>query len=112
MNPRENVNRICEHCDGEIVGNAYHVTSEYEGESLLDMTVCAVCASVAKSLALRTEEIAPQRTKDRDKRRGKLPLQGKAFCLLLILYSLFFASPAPAAAESQTWKVRPPGAEL
>src|SRR5437762_4146813 len=27
--------------------------------------------------------------------------------LLFILYSLFVASPMPAAAESQTWKVRP-----
>ncbi len=53
------MNRICEHCDEEIVGNAYHVTSEYEGTRLLDMTVCAACASVAKSLGLRTEEITP-----------------------------------------------------
>jgi LysM domain len=29
------------------------------------------------------------------------------FFLLFILYSLFVASPMPAAAESQTWKVRP-----
>ena len=31
----------------------------------------------------------------------------KGLCLLFILYSLFVASPMPAAAESQTWKVRP-----
>jgi hypothetical protein len=53
------MNRICEHCDEEIVGNTYHVTSEYENARLLDMTVCAGCASVAKSLGLRTEEISP-----------------------------------------------------
>jgi len=51
------MNYICDHCDEEIVGNAYHVTSEYEGEYLLDMTVCAGCASMAKSLGLRTETI-------------------------------------------------------
>jgi LysM repeat protein len=31
----------------------------------------------------------------------------KELCLLFILCSLFVASPMPAAAESQTWKVRP-----
>jgi LysM repeat protein len=31
----------------------------------------------------------------------------RIFFLLFILYSLFVASPMPAAAESQTWKVRP-----
>jgi LysM repeat protein len=31
----------------------------------------------------------------------------KGLCLLSILCSLFVASPMPAAAESQTWKVRP-----
>ncbi len=107
MDPRENVNHICKHCDEEIVGDAYHVTSEYDGECLLDMTVCAACASVARSLGLRTEEITPRRTKDRDKRRGKSLVRGRAFFLLLILYSLFLALPAPTAAESQRWKVRP-----
>jgi hypothetical protein len=31
----------------------------------------------------------------------------KFLFLLFILYSLFVASPMPAAAESQTWKLRP-----
>ena len=31
----------------------------------------------------------------------------RIFFLLFFLYSLFVASPMPAAAESQTWKVRP-----
>jgi len=64
METHENLtmNRICQHCDGEIIGNAYQVTSEYEGARLLDMTVCAACASEARSLGLRTEEITSQRT--------------------------------------------------
>lgn len=66
MESHENLtmNRICQHCNEEIVGNAYHVTSEYEGARLLDMTVCTACASEARSLGLRTEEITPQRTMD------------------------------------------------
>ncbi len=56
------MNRICQHCDEEIVGSAYHVTSEYDGVPLLDMIVCASCASVARSLRLPTEEITPERT--------------------------------------------------
>jgi superfamily II helicase len=57
-----NMNRICQHCDKEIVGNAYNVTSEYEGARLLDLTVCTACASEARILGLRTEEITPQQT--------------------------------------------------
>ncbi len=107
MYTRQTVSRICGHCDEEIIGNAYHVTSEYGGESLLDMIVCAACASVAKSLALRTEEIPSQRTKDGDKKRSQLVVERRAFFVLLIFYSLCLALPASAAAESQTWKVRP-----
>ncbi len=105
MDPQENVNRICEHCEEELVGNAYRVTSEYEGECLLDMTVCAACASVARSLGLRTEEITPQRTIG-SAQQGKSPVRGRVF-LLFILYSLFLALPVPATAESQIWRVRP-----
>ena len=110
MDPQQNASRICEHCNEEIVGKPYRVTSEYEGECLLDMTVCAACASVARSLGLRTEEITPQRTIGSTQqwiKQGKSLLRGKVFFLLFILCSLFLALRMPAAAENQTWKVRP-----
>ncbi len=57
------MNIICRHCDEPIVGKAYRVTSEADGAPLLNMIVCASCASVAKSLLLKTEEIeVEQRT--------------------------------------------------
>ena len=51
---------ICRHCDEMITGNAYHVTSEEDGMTLLDMIVCATCAFEAKCLDLHTEEITPE----------------------------------------------------
>ena len=39
----------CQHCGELIVGNAYRVTSEEEGISLLDMIVCSLCSMEAKS---------------------------------------------------------------
>ena len=49
--------RVCEHCGELIVGNAYRVTSEEEGITLLDMIVCSLCFIEAKRLRLHTEEI-------------------------------------------------------
>ena len=57
---RKGMNLICRNCDELIIGNAYHVTSEEDGVTLLDMIVCAICASEAKCLQLHTEEIAPE----------------------------------------------------
>jgi hypothetical protein len=37
------MDRICQHCGELIVGNAYRVTSEEEGITLLDMIVCSLC---------------------------------------------------------------------
>ena len=51
------MNRVCQHCGVFIVGNAYRVTSEEEGITLLDMIVCSVCFVEAKRLRLHTEEI-------------------------------------------------------
>ena len=48
---------ICQHCYQLIVGNAYRVTSEEEGITLLDMVVCSLCSMEAKRLRLHTEEI-------------------------------------------------------
>ena len=53
---------ICQYCDEEIAGPAYHVTSENDGVVLIDMIVCALCASVAKGLRLRTQKVTPERT--------------------------------------------------
>jgi hypothetical protein len=51
------MDRICQHCGELFVGNAYRVTSEEEGISLLDMIVCSLCFMAAKRLHLHTEEI-------------------------------------------------------
>ena len=48
--------RLCQHCGELIVGNAYRVTSEEEGMTLLDMVVCSFCAMEAKKLRLHTEQ--------------------------------------------------------
>lgn len=54
------MNIVCRHCDETIVGQSYRVISEEDGVVLLNMVVCALCAAVAKSLMLHTEEIAPE----------------------------------------------------
>ncbi len=47
----------CQHCGELIVGNAYRVTSEEKGISLLDMIVCSLCFMEAKSLGLHAQKI-------------------------------------------------------
>ena len=54
---RKRMDRICQHCGQLFVGNAYRVTSEEEGISLLDMIVCSLCFMEAKRLHLHAEEI-------------------------------------------------------
>jgi hypothetical protein len=51
------MDQICEHCYDLIVGNAYRVTSEEAGITLLDIIVCSLCFMEAKRLGLHTEEI-------------------------------------------------------
>jgi hypothetical protein len=51
------MDRICQHCGELIVGNAYRVTSEEEGMTLLDMIVCSLCFMEAKRLRPDTEKI-------------------------------------------------------
>ena len=51
------MDHTCQHCGELIVGNAYRVTSEEEGITLLDMIVCSLCFMEAKRLRLHTEEI-------------------------------------------------------
>ena len=51
------MDHICQHCGELIVGNAYRVTSEDEGISLLDMIVCSLCFMEAKRLRLHAEQI-------------------------------------------------------
>ena len=55
---RKRMDRICQHCGELITGNAYRVTSEEEGISLLDMIVCSLCLMEAKRLHLHAEEIS------------------------------------------------------
>ena len=54
---RKSMDRICQHCGGSLVGNAYRVTSEEEGITLLDMIVCSLCFMEAKRFRLHAEEI-------------------------------------------------------
>ena len=46
------MNQTCQHCGGSIVRNAYRVTSEEAGITLLDMIVCSPCFEEAKRLIL------------------------------------------------------------
>ena len=48
---------ICQHCCQLIVGNAYRVTSEEEGITLLNMIVCSPCFMEAKRLGLHAQKI-------------------------------------------------------
>jgi hypothetical protein len=54
---KKTMNYTCQHCGELIVGNAYRVTSEEAGISLLDMIVCSLCFMEAKRLRLHGEEI-------------------------------------------------------
>ena len=51
------MDHICQHCGELIVGNAYRVTSEEAGITLLDVIVCSLCCMEAKRLHLHAEEI-------------------------------------------------------
>ena len=53
----KSMDRICQHCCQLIVGNAYRVTSEEEGITLLNMIVCYPCFMEAKSLGLHAQKI-------------------------------------------------------
>jgi len=53
----EDMEQTCQHCGELIIGNAYRVTSEEKGITLLDMIVCSLCFMEAKRLRLHTEEI-------------------------------------------------------
>jgi RNase P subunit RPR2 len=41
------MDRSCQHCGELIVGNAYRVTSEEDGITLLDIVVCSRCSMEA-----------------------------------------------------------------
>jgi hypothetical protein len=51
------MNQNCQHCGELIVGDAYWVTSEHEGITLLDLIVCSLCSIEAKRLGLHTGAI-------------------------------------------------------
>jgi hypothetical protein len=51
------MDKNCQHCGELIVGNAYRVTSEEQGITLLDMIVCSLCFLEAKRLHLHAEAI-------------------------------------------------------
>jgi hypothetical protein len=67
---RKRMDRICQHCGELITGNAYRVTSEEEGISLLDMVVCSLCFMEAKRLHLYAEEISTKSKQPSTRNRG------------------------------------------
>jgi hypothetical protein len=64
------MDRMCQHCGELFVGNAYRVTSEEEGISLLDMIVCSLCFMAAKRLGLHAEEINVRSKQASTRNRG------------------------------------------
>jgi hypothetical protein len=48
---------VCERCRECFGGNSYRVTSENDGELLLDMVVCYGCYLEASQLGLDTETV-------------------------------------------------------
>jgi RNase P subunit RPR2 len=54
---RKSMDRICQHCGELILGNAYRVTSEDQGITLLNMVVCSLCFMEATRLHLHAEAI-------------------------------------------------------
>jgi hypothetical protein len=63
------MDQICEHCYDLIVGNAYRVTSEEAGITLLDIMVCSLCSMEAKRLGIHTEEINVRSKQDSSRNR-------------------------------------------
>jgi hypothetical protein len=68
--PKPAMDRNCQHCGESIVGNAYRVTSEDQGITLLDMIVCSLCFMEAKRLRLHTEEINVRSKQPSARNRG------------------------------------------
>jgi hypothetical protein len=73
---RKSMDRICQHCCELIVGNAYRVTSEEAGITLLDVIVCSLCCIEAKRLHLHAEEVNASSTeasaRNRESHRPRL----------------------------------------
>src|SRR5262245_30499745 len=67
------MDHTCEHCDGSLVGNAYRVTSEEAGITLLDIVVCSLCFMEAKRLHLHAEEIDIRSKPDFSSKPRELP---------------------------------------
>jgi hypothetical protein len=70
---RKSRDLICEHCCDLIVGNAYRVTSEEAGITLLDIIVCSLCFMEAKRLHLHAEEINVRKQKGFSSQPGESP---------------------------------------
>ena len=67
---RKTMDRICQHCGALIAGNAYRVTSEEDGITLLDMIVCSLCSMEAKRLHLHAEAINLRSKEGSTRNRG------------------------------------------
>jgi hypothetical protein len=63
------MDHICQHCGELIIGNAYRVTSEEEGITLLNLVVCSLCSMEAKRFRLHTEEINLRSKQSSDRNR-------------------------------------------
>ena len=63
----------CQHCGELIVGNAYRVSSEEAGITLLDMIVCSLCSIEAKKLRLHTKKMNVTSKQVSARARGTYP---------------------------------------
>ena len=73
------MDHICQHCGELIVGNAYRVTSEDQGITLLDMVVCSLCFMEAKRLHLHAEEIRVESKQAASARNQGVTVRDSAF---------------------------------
>ena len=112
------MDHTCQHCGELIVGNAYRVTSEDQGITLLDMVVCSLCFMEAKRLHLHAEEINIRSKQPSARNRGShqsldlaftetagasvIWLNGLAFlCLAPVVSSTSFARNACSASQTR-----------
>jgi RNase P subunit RPR2 len=67
---------FCRHCDKVVIGRPYRVTSEENGVTLLDMTVCHSCDEQARALGLHSEAVRSASRVRKHHRQSEYPGAG------------------------------------